>query len=232
MRYTIWSHGEIFGSTELNFRSVGWDRCRSGDFYLTGRAAEIISELASPSTCMRAYFHRDYRDADGNDLLDPNYVVSDLFADVAEHMQRTARFELELRDDAGNVIATTDIGIQDKEPNWPPPLTDAQLAEYMAKHPVDERDGDLFESSGRMTKSDLREAIDHDRKVLEEMRAKDELFMEGAEYFETPLDVTTPVGWEYEEQQGNNELGSGWNDTLREIRVFPRYQVHVLLAPG
>lgn len=45
-----------------------------------------------------------------------------------------------------------------------------------------------------------------------------------------PCDITVPVGWGYEDQRGDYELGSGWNETIRDIPVFPRYQIHVVLS--
>lgn len=228
MRYTVWSCGELIGTTELEFRGLGFDRCLSGDFYPTGRGAELMPQLASDSHCMRAFFHRDFRDALGHSLLDPEYVGSDWFANVAEHLQQTARYALELRNDSDVVIRTTEIGIQDKQPDWPAPLTDAQLEAHMNRAAMSETlQEDAWKPLDHRT---VDECIEHDRRVLDEMFARDEEQMEGLEYDSTPIDIIAPVGWDYEETRGDNELGSGWNSTLRDIPIFSRYQVHVLLA--
>ena len=237
MQYTVWSRGEHIGSTELGFRGLGYDRCRSGHFLPNARGEELMQELASDSHCMRAFMHRNYRDADENDLLDPAYVNCDWFADVAEHLHQTATYELELRDENSVVVLASEIGIQDKHPDWPPPLTEAELTAYRAAEQGRSeqwelnarlRDGDFMSQK----RGDAPVVSETDRKLLAELIANDEEQMEGCEYFDTPCDITMPVDWGYDDHQGDNELGSGWNTTLRDVPNFPRYQVHVILAGG
>ena len=174
MQYKVWSRGELIGETDLGFRGLGFDGCRSGHFLPNARGEKLMDELASDSHCMRAYMHRNYRDADGNDLLDPEYVNCDWFADVAEHLRNSAL----LRQEPGDAHVVSEV----------------------------------------------------DRKLLAEMLADDEEQMEGGEYFSTPCDITMPVDWGYDDHQGDNELGSGWNTALRDVPDFPRYQIHVILA--
>ena len=234
MQYTVWSRGELIGTTELGFRSVGFDLCRSGHFLPNARGEKVMHELASDSHCMRAYFHRNYRDADGKDLLDPEYVNCDWFADVAEHLHESAHFALELRDEHNVVVPTSEIGIQDKHPDWPPPLSEEKLAEYKAAEAV--RQAEYLEKlrasqeAFARTQPEPHPVSEHDRKMLEQMLMNDEEQMEGGDYTAWPCDITMPVGWGYDDHQGDNELGSGWNTTLRDLPDFPRYQVHVMLA--
>ena len=236
MQYTVWSRGELIGSTELGFRGVGFDRCRSGHFLPNARGDELMEDLASDSHCMRAYMHRNYRDADGNDLLDPEYVGCDWFADVAEHLHQSAEYALELRDAQNVVLPTSEIGIQDKHPDWPPPLSEEQLVEYRAAEVL--RQEEYLQAQRAREEALVRDqpvahvVSAHDQKLLEQLLIDDEEQMEGGDYFSTPCDITMPVGWGYDDHQGDNELGSGWNTTLRDLPEFPRYQVHVILADG
>jgi len=237
MQYTVWSRGELIGSTDLGFRGVGFDRCRSGHFLPNARGDELMEELASDSHCMRAYMHRDYRDADGNDLLDREYVNCDWFADVAGHLHQTAQFELVLRDENNVALSVAEIGIQDKHPDWPPPLREVELAAgKLAEHVrTEEREQNQRLRASNVTQHEQYSApavSDVDRKLLEQLLADDEDQMEGCEYFDTPCDITMPVDWGYDDHQGDNELGSGWNSTLRDVPNFARYQVHVMLADG
>lgn len=59
MQYTVWSRGELIGTTMLDFRTLGFDLARSGHFYPTARGNELIEEVASDTHCMRAYMHRN-----------------------------------------------------------------------------------------------------------------------------------------------------------------------------
>ena len=236
MQYTVWSRGEQIGSTELGFRGLGYDRCRSGHFLPNALGEELMQELASDSHCMRAFMHRNYRDADENDLLDPAYVNCDWFADVAEHLHQTANFELELRDENSVVVLASEIGIQDKHPDWPPPLSEEKLVEYRAAEAA--RQAEYLQKQRAREEALVRDqpgarvVSAYDQKMLEQLLVDDEEQMEGCEYFDTPCDVTMPVDWGYDDHQGDNELGSGWNTTLRDVPNFPRYQVHVILAGG
>ncbi len=235
MQYKVWSRGELIGETDLGFRGLGFDGCRSGHFLPNARGEKLMDELASDSHCMRAYMHRNYRDADGNDLLDPEYVNCDWFADVAEHLHQTATYELELRDENNALVRVSEIGIQDKHPDWPPPLTGAELAEYKTAEALRVKESDVTEQLRnsallRQEPGDAHVVSEVDRKLLAEMLADDEEQMEGGEYFSTPCDITMPVDWGYDDHQGDNELGSGWNTALRDVPDFPRYQIHVILA--
>ncbi|MEP6833737.1 MAG: hypothetical protein ABJB74_10090 [Gemmatimonas sp.] len=232
MLYTVWSRGEPIGTTELGFRGVGFERARSGHFHPNARGEELMEELASDSHCMRAYMHRNYRDAEGNDLIDPEYVGCDWFADVAEHLHQTAHFDLELRDENNVHLSVAEVGIQDKHPDWPVPLTPEQLAAYRVTEQAENERRKEREALVSVNAAGSHPISEADQKMLDEMLADDEEHMEGCEYFDTPCDITTPVGWGYEETQGDNELGSGWNTTLRDLPDFPRYQVHVILGAG
>lgn len=245
MQYTVWSRGELIGETDLGFRGLGFDRSRSGDFHPNKRGRELLPILKCDSHCMRAYMHRNFRDADGNGILDPEYVGSDWFADIAEHLHQTAEYALELRDAENAIIATAEIGIQDKQPTWnfPDREDEAPLvldpASELAKwdNPIMKRvlpellpheALQLRENFDRaMAEEAEEEVIDN---LLNELIVDDDLHMEGMQYDSIPLDITVPVGWGYEGGKGDNELGSGWNSTLRDLPDYPRYQIHVILA--
>jgi hypothetical protein len=254
MTYTVWSRGELIGESDLDFRGLGFDRCRSGHFIPNARGLALMDDLASDSHCMRAYMHRDYRDADGNGLISAEYMGSDWFGDVAEHLHETAEFALVLRDANNHVVPTEVIGIQDKEPDWPPPLTDDDRSAILSRvsspsvvmpSPLEQPDQSLLHELNERHKEPLspfdaqllRDKFDaHMAQEFEEeqddIAFNESICMPGHETSYTPLDITRPVGWGYDETQGDNELGSGWNETLRDLPNFPRYQLHVMLAEG
>lgn len=261
MMYTVWSRGEHIGESELGFRSLGFDQCRSGHFLPNARGRELMDELASDSHCMRAFMHRDYRDDEGNGLLAPEYVGSDWFGDVAAHLHETAEYALELRDANNALLPTTAIGIQDKEPSWPsefaddgeaplpdqasPPNTPLLPENSLLPDTVVQLDHPLIRELNEHHKEPLppyeaqllREKLEAQlaqeaQEELDDIAFNESICMPGHETQYIPLDITRPVGWEYAESQGDDELGSGWNATLRDIPNFPRYQLHVILAPG
>ncbi|MEO7360128.1 MAG: hypothetical protein ABI120_07355 [Gemmatimonadaceae bacterium] len=234
MVYTVWSKGELVGETELGFRGLGFEQCRSGHFLPTARGLELIDALASESHCMRAYMHRDFRDANGMGLLDEEYEESDEFADVAEYLHHLTPFALELRDEHNTVIAVSEIGIQDKHP-WCSTkregdtsfATDQEFEREMERAVEVNRQQD---TNFQLPETFPKQATVFDQRTIDALIAHDAEQMDGMDYDSTSCDVTTPVGWGYEEAQGDNELGSGWNTTLRDVPIFPRYQVHVILA--
>lgn len=242
MQYTVWSRGELIGETDLGFRGLGFDQGRSGDFHPNNRGRELLPVLKCDSHCMRAYMHRNFRDADGNGILDPEYVGSDWFADIAEHLHRTAEYALELRDANNAIIATSEIGIQDKHPEWkfpdrtddsprlPDPASDLANWDHPLLH---KQRPELLPHEARQLREqfDQQMAEENAQELIDELIANDSLLIEGMEYDSIPCDITTPVGWGYEETLGDNELGSGWCSKLRDVPDFPRYQIHVILEP-
>lgn len=223
MQYTVWSRGELIGTTTLDFFGLGFDAQRSGDFFPNEHGDTLMRELASDSHCMRAYFYRNYRDAEGKSVVDPEYMNSDWFGDVAEHLHACSHFMLEVRDESGTSLPLAEIGIQDKIGYFAPPDPEvmARIAEEDRER---ERMADLFGEDPA-----IEAAVQHDIKIWEEMRAKAELRMEGLEYDEVPCDITVPVGWGYEGGKGDNEMGSGWCAALRDLPDYPRFQIHLLL---
>lgn len=232
MQYSVWSHGELIGHTDMGFRTLGFERALSGDFHPTSRGTELLETLASDSHCMRAYMHRNYRDASGNGIIALEYVNSDWFGDVAEHLHQCAHFALELRDENDAVVPVAEIGIQDKEPHWPKPLTQEELLALEVKDAEAEiarRKEHRVDAEWQISK-DIEGEIAYDMDAIKELYPdqNDKQFGVDGEYF--PCDITVPVGWDYDEYRGNYELGSGWNETLRQVPDFPRYQIHVVLA--
>lgn len=220
MQYTVWSRGELIGTTELEFRGVGFDRARSGNFHPNVRGQELMWDLATDYTCMRAYMHRNYRDENGASLVDPEYLNSDWFGDVAEHLHLTAHFELELKDELGHVIPVLEIGIQDKLEGALPPSEEA-LARLRNDEATILADEAKRAEGAKKIDPTLLAIMEEDQKFMDSMIDRTESHA---------LDLTVPVGWDYEENRGDNELGSGWAPPIREFPDYPRYQVHLVLA--
>lgn len=254
--YTVWSRGNMIGECDLGFRSLGFDQCRSGNFLPNARGHELMDELASGSPCMRAFMHRDYRDGDGNCLVAPEFIGSDRFGDLAEHLHHTAGYALELRDANTHVVPTTVIGIQDKEPGLssvfadhgkdpmpdgaPLPLDQLLLANTVLPldHPLirelDERHEELLAPhEAQLLREQLEAQMAQEaQEEMDDITFHESICMPGDETHYTPLDTAKLFGWDHAEPQGDHELSSGWNASLRDIPSFPRYQLHVILAPG
>lgn len=112
MPYTVWSRGRLIGETDLEFPPV-IDVQRSGHFHPTVEGERVMELIASPLPAMRAYLHRNARDAKDRGFVLDELQRSALFADLAEVFQHTQALELELRRDDGSVVPTDDIGFQD-----------------------------------------------------------------------------------------------------------------------
>lgn len=250
MLYTVWTRGELIGTTELDFEGLGFDRSRSGHFHPNARGDELMHELASRSSCMRAYMHRNYRDAEGNGFVDPAYINSSRFADISEHLHRSAGFELELRDEQNLKIALDEIGIQDREPEVLPltakdllPRDDAELsAEEEELQNIRAQIESVLRTGPAecsISEENLRafEQMDIDGEAQMTADEADLLFgkydlIDGGESFNDPYDWDRSEVWECADWQAENALGAGWNGELYELPEFPRYQIHVILAEG
>jgi hypothetical protein len=110
--YTVWSRGRLIGDTDLGFIRL-IDVQRSGSFHPNPEGERLMQTVASPLPAMRAYLHRDARDASGGGFVLPELQGSALFADLAESFQRFQALELELRREDGSVVPTDAIGFQD-----------------------------------------------------------------------------------------------------------------------
>ena len=164
MPYTVWSRGRLIGETDLAFRPL-IDVQRSGHFHPNAEGERVMELIASPLPAMRAYLHRDARDADGNGFVLPELQGSALFADLAESFHHFRSLELELRREDGSVVPTEDIGFQDTHPSLA--VTEAELEEY--EHSVDD--------PGGPDDDDLPEATEAERElemdVLHDLEALD-----------------------------------------------------------
>jgi hypothetical protein len=110
--YTVWSQGRLIGETDLGFVRI-IDQFRSGWFHPNADGERAMPVIAAPLPAMRAFLHRDQKDATGRSLVQPALYGSTLFADLAEALQHLQSLDLELRREDGTVVPTTDIGIQD-----------------------------------------------------------------------------------------------------------------------
>jgi hypothetical protein len=133
MRYTVSSRGVAIGVTDLGFRRIGGPN-RSGYFHPTEDGERLMPLIASVLPAMRAYLHRNVRSADGTRLVQPRFIGSRLFADLAETLQHTSALELTLHREDGSLVPTEGIGIQDTEQlrplaDWEEPGRDATPGE-------------------------------------------------------------------------------------------------------
>ena len=114
MSYTVSSRGRPIGTTDLGFFRI--DACgRSGWFHPNALGEQLMPTIASVLPGMRAFISRESRDGEGRSLVQPEFLTSTLFADLAEAFQRVEALELTLRRPDGTTIPTTEIGIQDTE---------------------------------------------------------------------------------------------------------------------
>ena len=111
MIYTVSSHGRPIGITDLGFARIGGPS-RSGWFHPNEEGRELMPAVASSLPAMRAYLHRDYRDEHGASVLEPSFVGSTLFADIAQAFQQLRSFELTLHREDGSLVSTELVGIQ------------------------------------------------------------------------------------------------------------------------
>jgi hypothetical protein len=112
VRYTVASRGRPIGHTELAFTPIGGPS-RSGWLHPNEEGERVLPSVASPLPAMRAFLHRDVRDADGRPIVRQELLKSTLFADLAEALHRVEALELTLHDERGALIPTSLIGIQD-----------------------------------------------------------------------------------------------------------------------
>ena len=114
MEFTLFSSNVAIATTDLGFVHFGGGN-RSGWLHPTPDGEPILERIASPLPAMRAYMMRDVRDEKGDGIVQPDFLASDMFADLAEQVQHTTALDLKLRRADGSVLATTQIGIQDCE---------------------------------------------------------------------------------------------------------------------
>ena len=88
---------------------------RSGWLVPNELGEELVPEIATPLSGMRAYLLRDHRDRNGNGIVDPDFLASPIIADLAEHVQHMAALDIGLEREDGTPLPTTCIGIQNVE---------------------------------------------------------------------------------------------------------------------
>ncbi len=137
MPFTVWSNGVLLGHSDLGFvecipkHKVGW-------FHATEQGEPIIEILNDPR---RAVLNADKAD---DETVEANMNAA---------FDRLSAYPLELRDDAGAVIATEDVAIMDMEvtmlfgalsdpPEDPePPGDEWDMSEYgIAEDDVEEKE--------------------------------------------------------------------------------------------
>ena len=122
MPFTVWSNGVLLGHSDLGFVEC-IPKHRAGWFHATELGEPIIEILNDP--------RRAVLNAEG---MDQATVEADLMATY----NRLSGYPLELRDDAGVVLATEDIAIMDMELTLEFARLDTPLLDL--EPPVDEWD--------------------------------------------------------------------------------------------
>ena len=162
MSYTVWSRGRLIGHTDLEFIRL-IDVQRSGSFHPNDEGEGVMSAVASPLPAMRAYLHRDARDAAGNGFVQPELQGSALFADLAETFHHFQALELELRRADGSVVPTADIGFQDAHHYRAVVEAELEAAEECAGDDAWQDDPSESSEADRQLEMDVL----HDMEVLE-----------------------------------------------------------------
>ena len=114
MEFTLFSGEVPIATTDLGFRHFGGSS-RSGWLVPKPEGEKILPRIATPIPAMRAYLMRDVRTSDDRSILQPDFPHSEMFADLAAHVQYTTSLDLTLRREDGSILATTQLGIQDAE---------------------------------------------------------------------------------------------------------------------
>jgi hypothetical protein len=108
--YTVWSHGELLGESELDYVRV-FPHLRTGDLHVTPKGLIAFDRLAQ-TRADSYYAARRLNNENSRGTIDPSDQKT-LFADLAaEHDQHEA---LELHAPNGSVIATESIFVTDTE---------------------------------------------------------------------------------------------------------------------
>ena len=112
MTYTLWSHGELLGESELDYVRV-FPHLRTGDLQVTPRGLIAIERLTQ--TRADCYYTarrlKNGKSRGTNDTSDEKTFFADL---AAEHDQHEA-LALELHAPDGSVIATESITVTDTD---------------------------------------------------------------------------------------------------------------------
>jgi hypothetical protein len=163
--YTVSSHGRPIGITDLAFVRVGGAN-RSGWLHPNNEGRQLLPKIASPLPAMRAFLHRDHRDARGASVVQPSLIGSTLFADIAEAFQHFRALELTVHREDGSLVPTELVGIQDTGEMSPLEYPDDGSSE----------DSEPWESEETFDEEELRDVLEDVSKSLE--RAHDLLAAE------------------------------------------------------
>jgi len=112
MTYTLWSHGELLGESELDYVRV-FPHLRTGDLQLTPKGLIAIERLTQ--THADSYYGAQRLNREKlRDTVDPSDEKT-LLADLAAEYDQYEALALELRAPNGSVIATETIHITDTD---------------------------------------------------------------------------------------------------------------------
>ncbi|MEP6733326.1 MAG: hypothetical protein ABJE10_21965 [bacterium] len=111
MRYTLWSHGQLIGDTELGFPRI-LDEFRTGWFFPNADGERLMPVFEAVSPAVHAFAKIEPSDDDDKLLAQLELKGSALWADLAEAFHRIGSLNLEMRREDGSVVPTLDIGIQ------------------------------------------------------------------------------------------------------------------------
>jgi hypothetical protein len=159
MRYTVWSHGQLAGESDLSFAS-GDDNVRHGQFIPSEKGAALMPVLTAVPAAAMALARAAKRIAsDGAS----RYERLTEYADMMAAIDRREALGLELRDDTGRTIETEWIDIRD---------IDVLLS---LDDDPDDSEYESFDDD-----PELEAAIEHDARIIAEWFEKGE--NEGASY--------------------------------------------------
>jgi len=112
MTYTLWSHGELLGESELDYVRA-FPRLRMGDLQVTPKGLIAIERLTQTHADSYYSARRLNRDK-SRGTIDPSDEKT-LFADLAAERDQHEALALELHAPNGSVIATESIFVTDTD---------------------------------------------------------------------------------------------------------------------
>lgn len=112
MTYTLWSHGELLGESELDYVRV-FSHLRTGDLHVTQKGM-VAFERLSQTHADSFYGMRRLNGERDRGPVDPSDEKT-LLADMAAEQDQYDALALELRAPNGSVIATEHIHVTDTD---------------------------------------------------------------------------------------------------------------------
>ena len=112
MTYTLWSHGELLGESELDYVRVIAE-LRMGDLQVTPKGLTVFERISQTHADGYYAMRKLNRDSAAGKVAEQDEKT--LHADLAAEADQYAALSLELRAPNGTVIPTEDIYVKDTE---------------------------------------------------------------------------------------------------------------------